>query len=361
MATITDGALNLVTQTSHLGLNDVISIQELSRIKDLGLGRGVDATNPNMWTNKSPFVMIHICPKISNIIGTEEGGMRQYFTEEVSSLTSLQMGIEVSLTEPSSQVKVGLDSEYSRSKSSTRKTVGAKVHTRTVSFRADFNGLPIYSHNQKTRLELPKSPDPQQEDGLPESFETQLCRWVVHRIQVTFEGEGSAADSTGKVVSKTTQLQKGTPVEQLSSYLENAKPELESAVISYCKEFVNDLGVTHYVNSIELGAMKYQVFTESDYQMKFGAGGNVGVDQVAKATVSGKYENKKTNKSTKVREIGKITDNKEIKRNSSEESVIGFTIQPIAKLVRHHILKAGLQKAIREYVQRKSDKSGMFN
>ena len=354
----------LGTHSSHLG--DVISVDEVCRFRDLGLGRGVDVTNPNMWTNKSPFIVRSICSKISNIIGTEEGGIRQYYSEDVSSLTSHQLNIKLSLHEPSSHIKVGIDAENSRSKSSTRKTVGAKVHTRTISFRADFNDLPIYSLKDRAGLSAQPADQSSYE---PESFESQLCRWILDRIRAEEKLRISSAskvvedDARPAKVLNPIELEGYTPVELLSNYLgglEQGCPELKS-VACYCKDFVKELGITHYVNAIELGALKYQVFTMGEYQNKFGAGATLGVEHLAEATVSGKYQKLRTHKATKLREIGKITEGKEVKRNSSEEAVIGFHIQPIHKLVQLLYIQVALQNAVKQYVERKSDKSGEFN
>lgn len=356
----------LVTKSSHL--RDVISIDEVCRFRDLGLGRGVDATNPNMWMNKSPFVVRSICSKISNIIGTEECGIRQYYAEEVSSLTSRQLNIKLSLHEPSSHIKIGIDAENSRCKSSTRKTIGAKVHTRTVSFRTDFNDLPIYSLKDRAGL----SAQPEDRSSYePESFESQLCSWILDRIQAEEKLQISSLTATRVVeddpkrakVPNLAELEVGTPVEQMSYYLGTLKqgsPELKS-VARYCKDFVKELGITHYVNAIELGALKYQVFTMGEYQNKFGAGATLGVEHLAEATVSGKYQKLRIHKASKLREIGKVTAGKEVKRNSSEEAVIGFHIQPIHKLVQLLYIQVALQNAVKEYVDRKSDKSGEFN
>ena len=80
--------------------------------QDLGLGRGVDATNPTPWLNKRPLQIREVY--YDDIIGTEEGNLYQGFMNEVESTQHFQTNLSASV--PLSQlVNLGIDSKLSRS------------------------------------------------------------------------------------------------------------------------------------------------------------------------------------------------------------------------------------------------------
>ena len=67
---------------------DCIDEKNIQRIIDLGLGRGVDATDPTPWRNKTSFQVRTVTT--DNIIGTEEGGCVQSYEKEVTSLSEIR-------------------------------------------------------------------------------------------------------------------------------------------------------------------------------------------------------------------------------------------------------------------------------
>ena len=68
--------------------------EELSRISELGLGRGVDATDPSPWSRKSSF---QVRPVTSDrIITTNEGGALQTYEREIASVTTVQTSLKAS-------------------------------------------------------------------------------------------------------------------------------------------------------------------------------------------------------------------------------------------------------------------------
>ena len=63
----------------------VISKDEMEHFYNLGLGRGVDATNSLPWQNKRSFQVRSV--KFEDIMGTEECGAYQNYTLTVASST----------------------------------------------------------------------------------------------------------------------------------------------------------------------------------------------------------------------------------------------------------------------------------
>ena len=347
-------------------LRPVIEAGETQRYHDLGLGRGVNVTDPHMWRNKSHFLVRKVINEKShvNIIGTEESGMKEKYEKEVSTVATQQVKIRLSLDEPSSQVKIGMDAQHSQSTSTTKRISGTKIKTRTISFRADCNDLPAFTfvYNQSSKgLPPPQSsglslhssqyigpPSPQSSDRgeSTNDFEKTLYSWIFKRIH-------------GR------QGKKRPPGETLDQYLcelqsDPESPELKEElkeIMKDCKLFVKNLGITHYVSSIELGALEYNVYTGRSRQMRLGAGAEVGAGQMAEGGISGLTEKWSFQTSRHQHEIGKIV-NGTVKRNTTNEAVIGFQIQPIHNLVGLQDIQVALQRAVQKYIEFKADKSG---
>ena len=240
----------------------VITSGETQRYHDLGLGRGVNVPDPHMWKNKSHFLIRKVIHEEghTNIIGTEESGTKEKYEKEVSTAATQQVKIRLALDEPSSQVKIGMDSQCSRSTTFTKRISGTKVKTRTISFRVDCNDLPAFTstHNSSSN----KLPSPQTgEPHLPQSidsdepfndFEKSLYSWILKRIHGRQENE---------------ELPKKTLAQYLQSHPDSS--ELNE-IMKDCKLFVKNLGITHYISSIELGALEYNVSTSNSRQMRQG-------------------------------------------------------------------------------------------
>ena len=107
---------------------------------DLGLGRGIDATNSKPWMNKSAFQVRRVTAE--SLLGTEEGGSLQVYEREVTSILSHHTELKASVVIPKSPVEIGVDAEQSRSVSTSRRTVGRKIVNRTISFQSDFDDVP---------------------------------------------------------------------------------------------------------------------------------------------------------------------------------------------------------------------------
>ena len=59
----------------------VLTEKEMGRMIDMGLGRGVDATDASPWVSKSPFQVRRVT--LDSVIGTEEGGALQSYEQEI--------------------------------------------------------------------------------------------------------------------------------------------------------------------------------------------------------------------------------------------------------------------------------------
>jgi len=126
---------------------------EFPHMEQLGLGRGINATSPNLWAYKTPWQvrsLLEWCPddpvqpkptiqpipstsvpqpgaksdepkipKLRNCIATDEVELTMEYTHEVSSLKSQQSKISVQLMEPTSKISLGMDANNSQTYSST--------------------------------------------------------------------------------------------------------------------------------------------------------------------------------------------------------------------------------------------------
>ena len=118
-----------------------------------------------------------------------------------------------------------------------------------------------------------------------------------------------------------------------------------------CGEFVDHFTITHYVSSLELGASRYRVMSEDDFQLQVGTKGSVGVEQMASVAVEQKVGFMRRNQSKEVTQIGRFDEGGEqVRRGTLEEAVVGVKFQPISALVRTRILRKTLQNAIKCYI-----------
>ena len=59
----------------------VLTEKEMGRIIDMGLGRGVDATDASPWVSKSSYQVRRVT--LDSVIGTEEGGALHSYEQEI--------------------------------------------------------------------------------------------------------------------------------------------------------------------------------------------------------------------------------------------------------------------------------------
>ena len=335
-----------------------VSQDEVQWLTDMGLGRGVDATKADLWKEKSSFQVQSVSKSLDNIIGTDEGGARNYFEREVSSISSRQTELKLSVVEPHSAVEVGVEATFSQSVTKSRKSVGEEITTRTIAFRTNFDDLPLEHIDKETVLRSSKfeSAKPHQslalvseKDSIQDkpdvvkSFEEQLSEWLLDRLRI----RGEAVESTEDTESSTAKL---------ANFLYKSNEETRESVVNDCLLFIKQTGVTHYVHSIQLGAKKFRVFSSSEFSRKVGVKGKTGWEKLAKASVSQTSASTKKKSSLNVKEIGKISDG-QVKRGVGEEAVISFKVMPIHTLVTSHHVNEALKIALRDYMVEKAVKS----
>ena len=340
------------------GSNDdpkgVIKDNEYKRLENLGLGRGVDVTKPYPWQSKSSFQVRNIDKhECQNIIGTEESGQREYYEEEVESVLTQQFNTNLTIEEPSNSLVIGIGAEHSRSFAETRKAVGHKVMTRTASFRSDC---------------------------MEDDFEEKLSEWILERIETTqkwslkqaaAEGgkdQGSSKERLEKYFTEVAQkLAKDFPPEarQSSDEAMEKKAFRESwELLQACYDYMEQLGITHYVHTIKLGAAEYEVLTQETYDSKFTATPSFEVNKVAKAVVSANIGTGKNriHRRKIINSIGKIDDsdpeNPTVKREAPDEAVLEIELKPLHSLVRMRALHLALKWALKRYTKRRESRKG---
>ena len=296
---------------------------ELYRFVDLGLGRGLDGTNATPWLNKTSFQVRQVT--YESIVGTEEGGALQSYEREVSSVQTHQARIKNSLVVPQSPLTIGTDAELSRSVSTLRRTVGKRIINRTISFRDDFEDIP--SPGQRETL----------------TFEERLSHWILS--QILEKEDGTVA---GEVDPKL----------KLADVLQHGEREDAASVVEACYDFVQFFRITHYVSAIELGAAEYKTYTEDEYQEALSLAGTLGIDKIASFVSSSEATRKRKSTAADVKSIGRIGDNQSVIRGSHDEAVVSIKIQPITNLVRTQYLRQALKKALVQFVEIQSDRSG---
>ena len=321
-------------------LKVVIDNKEHQRFMDYGLGRGVDATKPYPWQSKSSIQARKVVNDCENIIGTEGSGQREYYEEEVSSVLTQQFNTNLSIEEPSNSLVIGIYAEHSRSFAETRKAVGHKVMTRTVSFQTDYD----------------------------DDFEEQLSEWILERIQTRRMlgmdvGKDLMELPDKQKDNKQDNKQKGNKT-RLEMYIttcpKNGAYEEMRAILQHCYEYIERLGITHYIHTIKLGAAQYEVLTQKTYDSKYTATPSFEVNKVAKAVVSAhigtNHQDKTKNK--KVNSIGKIDKDFMVKRQPPDEAVLEIELKPLHSLVHMRALHLALKWALSRYIRCREARKG---
>lgn len=340
----------------------VLKPEEIGRIIDLGLGRGVDATQSSPWLQKSTFQVQEVT--MENVLGTEEGGILQSYVEEIESVEELQllMGASVPVSD---KVTVGIDAELSRSYSTSRRSIGTKIITRSISFKPNFDAL--LEHKAVTELtavtDLIHSHQPAEEtltdektsqaaiesklgellplsDNKKINFEQRLASWIIDSFiddEIEVFDEVQVSNDPTAVLAHFI-LKRRDDVDGLKQVLENK-----------CREFVHQFNITHYVSGINLGAAKYQVMSEEQYQLKVGVKNKLDILKLASVNTETKRSITRRKKSSRTTEIGRFEEGK-VHRGTTDEAVVGVEFRPISALIKVRVLRTSLQKAIKEYI-----------
>ena len=346
----------------------MIDESEIGRFVDLGLGRGVDATKPSPWLYKSSFQVREVT--FDNIIGTEEGGLMSNFEKVMESVQQLQTNMSASVP-ASQQVSVGVDAELSRSYSRTKRSVGTKVLTRTISFRANFDDICVRRRKKKLRpgrvgteqrhaapqraLTLPEGDmakaeivqanlhsNGDQDNNHKPTFEERLSKWILDQLKSRKlakleEEEGDSAEDAN-------------PVDKMIALTDSNKVTRKD-LRPLCHDFVAATCITHYVCAIELGASKYKTMSEEEVQTRIKTTGKVGVSSAASISASQQGSFSKKNKEKSMTKVGVIRENGRVERGTCEEAVVGVKFQPLSSVVvRCNVLKKALESALQWYI-----------
>ena len=330
----------------------VMTTEEVKHFQELGLGRGIDSSDPQMWKNKTPMQIRSVNDDLTNIIGTDESGIVHEYKKVVSSLKTQRAKIQTSLSDPSSEVKIGLDAHYCQSSNSTITVKGTQVKTRTISFRYQFDDLPVDS--DMAEIELKSKMFSNYESGY-NLLEHNLAVWLLaHLMDSQRHGLIPPKPDIRKIKGKT-------PLERLAAYvieIPGVTSEAQLALTEACRTFMFEFGITHYVSSIQLGALKYSVVSRQTLTTDKGIGGNIGVSSKASASASTEVITENSQSTSREQEIGHFNKDGEVRRDTSDEAVIGFQLQPVSKLIRLPVVQTSMVAAIQLYLQSKTDDTG---
>ena len=314
---------------------------DVPRIIDMGLGRGLDATSPTPWLNKTSFQVRRVC--FDELVGTDEGGALQSYANEINSVSTQQVKMKSSVTVPQSPVTIGVDAEMSRSTTSSRRSVGKKVINRTISYREDMDDLPLKATSTtKEVAEMILSKSHEHQASLMPPFEERLATWICKSLEKPFDATPDSA------------------LDRLTAVIDHGTPEDRAKIISGCREFVSHFRITHYVSAIELGAAEYVVMSSQQFQTKVSVEGKLGVDKIASNSVSSEITSKRTNKSSNTRKIGCINADGTVTRRTYGEAVVGVKMQPVSRLVNKKFLQLSLQLALVEFIEDQTDNVGEY-
>lgn len=380
----------------------VFTSEEIGRITDLGLGRGVNAIQPSPWLNKSTFQVREVT--LANIIGTDEGGFLQNYIQEVSSVKEIQTSMSLSVP-IDKQVTIGVDAELSRRYSTKRRSVGKKLITRSFSYKPELDNVATVavepeppqplaqpaltqqvSGGTSPTVELvatvPDQPQPSQSPAQPApaeqvsggkqtispqlqppqppaaaqptptqqvsggmqttspppTFEQRLAMWIMQRMP------------------GVEMTPKDDPVEKLVIFIEKMQGDNVKYLHDKCLEFIYSFNVTHYVSRIDLGASEYEVLSEEEYYRQVGMKNNLDVLKAISANTAINSTTTVFSKSSHKSQIGRFDANMvDVKRGTTDEAVVGIKVQPISALINSRVLKTALQKAIEDYIEQQQN------
>ena len=230
-------------------LPSLVTEHQLQHFQDLGLGKGVNIADPKPWANRSSFQVRQVTEDI--ITGSDEGGAYEGYETEVESAFNAHFQMESSLAIPNSPVSIGVDTEQSRTVSTSRRTVGKRVITRTIAYKAE------------------------KAVSFMNPLERHMIAWILTWTLQHMKDKGTKLEQLkekiGKMIKatdgKTDQDEKMTEEEspittQIMAAIDKA---LTDGVQESLQAFMNTFRLTHYVSAIHLGASSYYVYTEEEY------------------------------------------------------------------------------------------------
>ena len=333
-----------------------------------GLGRGVDITKPTPWLEKTSFQVRKI--RSADLIETDEGGLLKGYRDVVDNSTTIHSQVRSGVKAPDIPLSIGVDAEYSHTECSSKHVVGLKVKNRTISFRVDFNDVPelwVSTVEEAKKQMKPKVPSKEQAQSsnavssptltlapykmLTECeevpFETRLCKWL--RNCLIRRGIRLTDSPPEQFCTATIIADKKNAIDKKLIDCYNETKLLEKDIYNFIKHF----GVTHYVSAIELGALRFSVLTEEEYEKKVAASGSASLNSklYGGLEVSASRSNHKSFKMrhSERKQIGKITTDEKV--DVDDEAVIGCQIRPISSLIKNPYLQQAIKSGVKKYTQ----------
>ena len=120
--------------------------------------------------------------------------------------------------------------------------------------------------------------------------------------------------------------------------------------------FVRTEGITHYINQIDLGAIKYTLSTKSSCSISSMAGAKINVPSIGGGGANvDSSDSQITIKSTE-KVIGKIgADGSIVVRPGKGEAVVGYKLLPISTLITNREIREVVQEAVFKYMNKSSE------
>ena len=271
--------------------------KELKRFEEFGLGRGVDATDPSPFANKTAF---HVIPIESEdcdmILCTDEGGAFHSIFQslETSDKDTIQLSADVTL--PQTPIQIGAAVEYSRSTTRRGYTIGKKVITRSVEFKTG------HHLNDEVR-------------------------------------SGEKTEKSKKINYFETWISKQCP--------ECKVTELVKLILKW--------RFTHYISKIQLGAAEYYTMSEVYYNSLAKGKAGLGMDKIAELALSASKKHTSSSHVSEMKRIGFMSDEGVVKRGNYQEAVLDVQLTSIATLITENkTLRDNLTKALHFYIATRS-------
>ena len=299
--------------------------------QNLGLGRGVDVTLSKPFLNKTAFQVKRV--GYDKLIGTDEGGLLEEFTDKVLSSTVASVKYDASLdvmtalgrqgaalgvplTTMSVPLKFTTSGDFSRSESSVRVVLGVRILNRTISFQQTMDTVPtVYNPLVIDPRPLNHGFVPPQQDTEEETFEETLTKWIREYYEHT-KKEGGKLTKEAKMTGIPTKPEESSEGEAATggvSKKANLDDIADDILETLCEAYTRTTGVTHYVSSIKLGAELYKTMDHQAYEsiFKSNVSGNVlNIFTVGDETdqSGGLVDKKKVQNTYATKVIGKITE-----------------------------------------------------
>eukprot|EP00731_Ephydatia_muelleri_P005377 Em0002g1553a len=271
--------------------------KELQRFEEFGLGRGVDATDPSPFANKTAFHAIPIDSKDCDLIlCTDEGGAFHSIFQslETSDKNTIQLSADVTL--PQTPIQIGAAVEYSRSTMRRGYTIGKKVITRSVEFKTG-----------------------------PQTKDEVRC--------------GEKTEKSKKINYFETWITKQCPKCKVS--------ELVKLILKW--------RFTHYISKIQLGAAEYYTMSEVYYNSLAKGNSGLGMDKIAELALSASKKHTSSSHVSEMKRIGFMSDEGVVERGNYQEGVLDVQLTSIATLITEDkTLRDNLTKALLFYIATRS-------